>query len=119
MQLSPEIETYLNSAITWLVLQKLPQTKSKENIRTSVVDYHLNKIYTPYFEISCNKKRKITLDQHLLDELFSADISRANMAARSFLDKYWGKKEKLPLSPTVRTASQQLSIFGDVNEESI
>lgn len=119
LQLSPEIETYLNSAITWLVLQKLPQTKSKENIRTSVVDYHLNKIYTPYFEISCNKKRKITLDQYLLDELFSADISRANMAARSFLDKYWGKKEKLPLSPAVRTASQQLSIFGDVNGESI
>lgn len=49
----------LDCAITCSALQELPQTKGKEALNTHVLDYHLNKIYTPYFEISYFKKRKI------------------------------------------------------------
>lgn len=51
----------LDCAITCSALQELPQTKGKEALNTHVLDYHLNKIYTPYFEISYFKKGKLFL----------------------------------------------------------
>lgn len=118
LQLTEDVEKYLSDAITWLVLQRLPQTKSKESIRTDILDYHMNKIYTPYFEISYNKKRKIKLDVEQLEALFSSDVDIANKAARTFLDEYWGRKQK-----GNNTASQkgkdgsvvQLNIWGETN----
>lgn len=95
LQLPADVEENLRAAITWLVLQKLPQTKSKEDIKTSVLDYHLNKIYTPYFSISCNKKRKITLTPQMLTELFSGEIERAQKASQDFLRNYWENKSAL------------------------
>lgn len=111
LQLSSEIENALEDAVTWLVLQKLPQTKSKELLRTDILDYHLNKIYTPYFEISFNRKRKIKLDTSLLELLFSADIDVANKAARNYLDMYWGKKAKIPPVSPKNDAEKQLNLF--------
>lgn len=118
LQISSDVEKYLNDAVTWLVLQKLPQTKSKESLRTNILDYHLNKIYTPYFEISFNKKRKIKLDVQILEQLLSADIDIANKAAHDFLDKYWGKKEKVPHEKKAIESAEQLNLFGEVVYES-
>lgn len=112
LQLSDKVESYLNDAVTWLVLQKLPQTKSKEGLRTSILDYHLNKIYTPYFEISYNKKRKVKLDQEQLVQLFSSDVNVANKAAHAFLDKHWGnKKVKPPMPEKKEKEVEQLNLF--------
>ncbi len=118
LQLTRDVEKYLSDAVTWLVLQKLPQTKSKESIRTDILDYHMNKIYTPYFEISYNKKRKIKLDVEQLEELFSSDVDIANKAARTFLDDYWGRKQKG--NSTLSSNSNdspvvQLNLFGEGN----
>ena len=109
LQLSPEIDKHLNEAVTHLVFQRLPQTKSKSTIRTDILDYHLNKIYTPYFEISYNKKRKIMLKPELLEELLSADIDRANRAAHRFLDEYWGRK--LTQKQNSSEVVEQLGLF--------
>lgn len=111
LQLSPEIERALSDAVTCLVLQKLPQTKSKKSLRTDILDYHLNKIYTPYFEISFNKKRKLKFDVHLLEQLFSSDIDIANRAARYYLDKYWGRKAKKTSGQHSEDTDIQLTLF--------
>lgn len=116
LQLSSEVESYLNEAVTWLVLQRLPQTKSKESLRTDILDYHLNKIYTPYFDISFNKKRKIKLDQMQLEQLFSSDLDIANKSARVFLDNYWGRKiktNKANLKKAPANTGEQLNLFGE------
>lgn len=111
LQLSDSIVNDINDAITWLVLQKYPQTKSKELIRTNIVDYHLNKIYAPYFEISCNRKRKITLRKEDLEKLFSENVNFANSAARSFLDHYWSNKVIISKEKVDNAISEQLTIF--------
>ena len=113
LQLSVDVEKYLSDAVTWLVLQRLPQTKSKESIRTDILDYHMNKIYTPYFEISYNKKRKIKLSVGQLKDLFSSDVIIANKAARVFLDDYWGRKQKGKHTSSISEDSpnMQLSLF--------
>lgn len=116
LQLSQDVEAYLNDAITWLVLQKLPQTKSKENLRTNILDYHLNKIYTPYFEISFNKKRKIKLDIHQLRQLFSSDTDCARKAARDFLVKYWKQKSKINQFIEKETV-EEIYLFEDNTDE--
>lgn len=117
LHLSNDIELCLSDAVTWQVLQKLPQTKSKEGIRTSILDYHLNKIYTPYFEISYNKKRKITLNQEQLEQLFSSDINIANRAAYAFLDKYWCSKQ-LKHSMSEAEGTEQINLFEPANKKS-
>lgn len=111
LQLSPDVEKALEDAVTCLVLQKLPQTKSKESLRTDILDYHLNKIYTPYFEISFKKKRKIKFDVNLLEQLLSSDIDIANRAAKNYLDKYWGRKTKIPPIPKLEATEVQLNLF--------
>ena len=118
LQLTEDVEKYLSDAITWLVLQRLPQTKSKESIRTDIIDYHMNKIYTPYFEISYNKKRKIKLDVEQLEALFSSDVDIANKAARAFLDEYWGRKQKWNNNTSQKRRDSsvvQLNLFGEDN----
>jgi hypothetical protein len=76
----------LISAITWSVLQELPQTKGKESVNTHILDYHLNKIYTPYFEISYMKKRKIVFTNSALSGLLSGDKSVAQKITKTYLD---------------------------------
>lgn len=115
LQLSADVEKHLNNAVTCLVLQKLPQTKSKENFRTDISDYHLNKIYAPYFEISFNKKRKIKLSVEQLEKLFSADFDVANTTARMFLDEYWGRKTSSIQRQKPEKQVEQLSLFGEGN----
>lgn len=97
----------LKSAITWSVLQELPQTKGKENVKTHIVDYHLNKIYAPYFEISCLKNRKIVFTNRELSTLLSGNKADAEDTAKAYLDKYWRNKSDLPDGDT----PQQIALF--------
>lgn len=115
LQLSAGVEKHLNNAVTCLVLQKLPQTKSKENFRTDISDYHLNKIYAPYFEISYNKKRKVKLSVEQLEQLFSADVEVANKTAKTFLDEYWGRKTRNVQPRKSEKQVEQLNLFGEGN----
>ena len=81
------LEEGLKNAVRYSVLQELPQTKEKEAIHTNAVDYHLNKIFAPYFGISYHKKRKLDLDSSFLLELFSEDNDRAVKAVRGYLKR--------------------------------
>lgn len=111
LELSSEILSYLDDAETLLVFQKLPQTKSKDEIRTTIVDYHLNKIYTPYFEISYNKKRKIVLSENQLEKFLSEDVSIAHQAAKEYLDNYWKRKSQISAFEFANRQESQISFF--------
>ncbi|SFT33425.1 hypothetical protein SAMN02910301_0410 [Lachnospiraceae bacterium XBD2001] len=91
---SSVVNKSISDAIQWSVLLTSPSTKDKANIKTNITDYHLNKIYAPYFGISCLKKRKIELNAGELEELFSGDMIKAQGVVKKFLKKYWDKNEK-------------------------
>ena len=98
----------LDCAITCSALQELPQTKGKEALNTHVLDYHLNKIYTPYFEISYFKKRKIVFTNSQISDLLSGDKSKAEQVTKAYLDRYWVRKNTIPES---KDLSQQTTLF--------
>ena len=97
----------LDNAITCSVLQELPQTKGKESVNTHIHDYHLNKIYTPYFEISYLKKRKLVFTNDALSGLLSGDKMLAQKITKEYLDNYWANKTALPESDS----PQQIRLF--------
>ena len=96
----------LNCAITCSVLQELPQTKGKESVKTHIVDYHLNKIYAPYFEISCLKNRKIVFTNKELSSLLGGNKVDAENTAKAYLEKYWSNKSVLS-----DDVPQQIALF--------
>lgn len=93
-EMEEKISDGLDFAIRSSVLQELPQTKEKEVIHTKDVDYHLNKIYAPYFEISCLRKRKIDLKSETISALLSNNEDIAVKAVSMFLRNYWAKKNQ-------------------------
>lgn len=98
----------LDCAVTCSALQELPQTKGKEALNTHVLDYHLNKIYTPYFEISYFKKRKIVFTNDQISDLISGDKSKAEQVCKAYLERYWSRKNTIPES---KDLSQQTTLF--------
>lgn len=86
LALNTSIESMLSFGIMWNVLQPGAPTKKKQAaFAVETVDYYLNRIYAPYFEISYRDMRKITLPIDVLTKLFSGDVDEAKRAARKFL----------------------------------
>ncbi len=88
------LKRYISSAVQWSVLQITSSTKDKESIKTNVLDYHLNKIYAPYFGISCFRKRKINLASDELEGLFSGTLIEAQKIVKNYLKRYWDRQQK-------------------------
>ena len=57
-------------------------------IACRLLDYHLNKIYAPYFEISYFKKRKIVFTNSQISDLLSGNKSKAEQVSKEYLDRY-------------------------------
>ena len=85
----------LNNAIKCSILQELPETKGKEVIHTNAVDYHFNKIFAPFFEISYFKKRKLELSNEFIESLMSEDEAIAEDAVKKYLKEYWKNKTSI------------------------
>jgi len=86
LDIPEKLEAILYSAIMWNVLQVSPSTKKKQAFRSAeTVDYHLNKVYAPYFGISYRTKRKIKLDVELLELLLEGNSEAAEGAVKKFL----------------------------------
>lgn len=78
LSLTEDIKSILSSAVMWNVLQEGEPTKRKESVLSvETVDYFINKIYTPYFDISYRNKRKIFIDVDVLGNLLSGDEKNA------------------------------------------
>lgn len=86
LSISDRIRKLISSSIMWTVLQEGEATKRKQSkLSPETVDYYLNKIYVPYFGISYRNQRKITIDEEILEDLFSGDEQKAKKG----LDKYF------------------------------
>ena len=109
LSLPPELEEVLSSALLSNVLQEGEANKRKQSKRSpETIDYHLNKIYTPYFEISYRDQRKIFLPVDILEKLLQGNETVAKEAMHSFL------KNLKKMSKEDNTVPQQISIF-DMN----
>lgn len=104
----------LNNAIQYSILQELPETKGKENIHTNVIDYHFNKIFAPFFEISYFKKRKLELSSKFIASLMSDDEKKAKNAIKEYLHDYW--RNKTCIEQTSYYEQIVLFDYGDKNE---
>lgn len=107
LTLDDDVANGLNNAVRCSILQELPETKGKENIHTSVIDYHFNKIYAPFFEISYFKKRKLELHNEFIEMLMSEEVEKAEEAVKEYLKNYW--KNKASIDSTEEYG--QLSLF--------
>ena len=98
-------KSLLSEAVKWSVLFEERETKAKSIGTPQVVDYVLNPIYAPYFQISYRKGRKLELTAHDFEILSSgsADDFRSKLYARFYQDWNIDQKkanESLMLWPT-------------------
>lgn len=96
----------LDSAIMCNVLQEGEPTKRKQSkLSPETIDYYINKIYVPYFDISHRNQRKIQVDVKVLNNLLSGDEDLAKAAFREFF-------KMKPEQPVINdNPSHQISIF--------
>ena len=85
-KLSEETRTFLKNSELYSVLQKKEETKDKSfSIDSNNIEYHLNHIYAPYFQISPRKIRSLKIDPHILETIINGESSKANEAANSLI----------------------------------
>jgi len=73
----------LDSGIMWAVFQPRPLTKIKSARQPRGVEYHLNHVYAPYFEISYRRKRRLDIVAGDFDRLVDGnDATVANVAQK-------------------------------------
>ena len=82
LTLTNNTKTLLDYAIMCNVLQMREPTKKKNSTSSpETVDYYLNRIYSPHFEISYRSQRKIKIDVDLLEKMLSGDSNIAKTAS--------------------------------------
>jgi len=70
----------------WNVLQIRDPTKRKRAGYTNeTIDYFLNRIYSPYFNISYRDQRKIEISNKILKGLLSGNIDTARNSKQEYL----------------------------------
>jgi len=85
-RLDEESKVFLKSAELYSVLQKKEETKDKSSsIDTNNMEYHLNHIYAPYFQISPRRIRSLWIDPKNLDLLINSDSKKASEIANALV----------------------------------
>ncbi len=89
-QLTDKQYEIIKAAVMWNILQEEEPTKTKQqDFSRENVDFILNRIYSPYFNISYRKKRKIYLSDEILEGLLSGNDKLAELATKDFLNSKW------------------------------
>lgn len=79
----------LDSAVMWTVLQEKSPTKLKEPILSyEEIDYHLNRIYAPVFQISYRKKKKLFIPANNLNNMLEKPMRIGQESAREVLMRH-------------------------------
>lgn len=90
-RLSDESKVFLKNAELYSVLQKKEETKDKSaSIDSNNIEYHLNHIYAPYFQISPRRIRSLKLDYKNLDLIIHGDIEKAHEISNLIVKKING-----------------------------
>lgn len=105
--LSHEELNFIEEAKKHSILIESSETKTKSKIGLDIVDYLLNPIYSPYFNISYRKKRKIELSV----EDFHYLIEGTESEYKSLLIQLIRPNKKSPLLPNENSQNLQLGFF--------
>src|SRR5690606_37302817 len=71
--LQERIKEVIDQARCWRVLIEYDATKDKNAQKSSDYEYRLNPIYSPHFNISCRKIRRIKINEEQFMEICFAD----------------------------------------------
>ena len=87
-ELSDDARKVLKSALLWTIVQERPLTKDKSPSSLGAeAEYHLNHIYSPYFQISYRRKRSLYIEPNLMNVILIGDVQKAKAAGRDILSK--------------------------------
>jgi hypothetical protein len=87
-ELSDTARSVLQSAVLWNVLQERPTTKDKSPSSIgSEREFHLNHIYSPFFQISHRRKRSLFIRSAILERILTGNLQNAKAAGRTLLSK--------------------------------
>lgn len=79
----------LDSAVMWTVLQERQPTKLKDpQLSYEEVDYYLNRIYAPYFQISYRDKKKLFVPSAALNNMLEKPMRIGQGFARDVLKRH-------------------------------
>jgi hypothetical protein len=91
--LSPEDSKFLREAEKWSVIFEEEETKLKSDIQLVSFEYVLNPVYSPYFNITCRKKRKLGLSTDDVETLIHGSFDETTELLRRF-SKQWEIEEE-------------------------
>ncbi|HEJ2935017.1 hypothetical protein [Pseudomonas aeruginosa] len=74
---------FLGEAMKYAILVEQLETKTKGAVGSDIIDYQLNPIYSPYFQISYRRKRKLEISTSEFQVLFSGNEDEYRSLARS------------------------------------
>lgn len=81
--LQEKIKEIIDQAKCWRVLIEYDATKDKNSNKSSDFEYRLNPMYSPYFNISCRKIRRIEINEkQFLDICFSDTVTYEGIRAQ-------------------------------------
>lgn len=86
--LSEDNLRFLHEAEKWSVIFQEEETKLKSDVRFASFEYVLNPVYSPYFNITYRKKRKLDLSADDLQTLIYGSFDEANDLLKRF-SKQW------------------------------
>ncbi|MFI4912883.1 MAG: hypothetical protein ACIAQZ_14565 [Sedimentisphaeraceae bacterium JB056] len=87
--LTEEDFNLLKEAVKWSVLFKVEETKIKDpSIQQTNYEYILNPIYSPYFNITYRKKRKIELKTEEIRVLINGNYEEKKSLLKSYSNKW-------------------------------
>ena len=87
--ITDDAKSLLTEAVKWSVLFEERETKAKSVASPQVVDYVLNPIYAPYFQISYRKGRKLELSGSDFNILSSGSADEFRTKLYSRLRRHW------------------------------
>ena len=87
--LTPD-EVFFKESLKWSVLRSEQETKVKNDISTTGEEWILNPIYSPYFNISYRKRRKLELSADDVTTLIRGSYDERRCAPLSLLQKMDG-----------------------------
>ena len=74
---------FITEAIKYAILVEQIETKTKGSVGTDIIDYQLNPIYSPYFQISYRRKRKLEISTIDFEILYSGNEDQYRTLVRS------------------------------------
>lgn len=82
--LNDDERSFITEAMKYAILVEQLETKAKDSIGVDIVDYQLNPIYAPYFQISYRRKRKIEISVDQFHTLYAGTEDEYKQLAKLF-----------------------------------